>query len=438
MGATFFLALTLLHPAAALRSRYCSTLVCPSVLWAHRSSGPLAVSRGYLRLRGGAKTPAELSQEKQRPSTAKARFWLLLSAAIYGTYPVLLRGLQAVGGEPLPPVFVSCVRYQFLTLFAILLRAYRFVQSCSSPPPMQQAATASVTSSRTDRARMQLWLAASELGAYTVLSSLLSIFGVSHTPAAISEILAATSNLFVPLITLVLLGSRGFGIRTWSGCGLAFLAAVLASIADLPAKVATGSGASGASALVPQGALVLSAIVYSLFRVRSQVHLRSYRAEELNTARMVMMGSLSLLILGVEVAMGGPSSAVLGRLSRVLPAQWALMALSVFLSAFVASSLQYDAPDVTPPTAPTFKLTLARTFSLTLALTFAPRYAALNVLPAANAQPFFALQPLFAALFSWLLLAEGITTGSMVGGGLMMLATVLACTDKTAAKSATK
>ena len=86
---------------------------------------------------------------------------------------------------------------------------------------------------------------------------------------------------------------------------------------------------------------------------------------------MVMMGSLSLLILGVEVAMGGPSSAVLGRLSRVLPAQWALMALSVFLSAFVASSLQYDAPDVTPPTAPTFKLTLALTFSLTLALTFA-------------------------------------------------------------------
>ena len=49
---------------------------------------------------------------------------LVASAAIYGTHYVLLRALKSVGGEPLPTVFVTFVRYQFLMLFAALLRGY--------------------------------------------------------------------------------------------------------------------------------------------------------------------------------------------------------------------------------------------------------------------------------------------------------------------------
>ena len=78
--------------------------------------------------------------------------------------------------------------------------------------------------------------------------------------------------------------------------------------------------------------------------------------------------------------------------------QWIILASGVFLSAFVASNLQF---------------------------------AALRVISAANSQPFSALQPLFAAGWSMLLLSEPITKGAMVGGVMMIGATLLACTDKT-------
>ena len=53
------------------------------------------------------------------------------------------------------------------------------------------------------------------------------------------------------------------------------------------------------------------------------------------------------------------------------------------------------------------------------------------LVPAANAQPFMALQPLFAAGWSKLCLSEPISNGALVGGTLMIGATLLACTDKT-------
>ena len=77
--------------------------------------------------------------------------------------------------------------------------------------------------------------------------------------------------------------------------------------------------------------------------------------------------------------------------------QWVLMALSVFLSAFVASSLQFSA---------------------------------MRVIPAANAQPFSALQPVFCAVWSVLILHEALTRGAVIGGALMIGATLLACADK--------
>ena len=55
--------------------------------------------------------------------------------------------------------------------------------------------------------------------------------------------------------------------------------------------------------------------------------------------------------------------------------------------------------------------------------------AALNVVPAPTAQVFAALQPLFAALFSRALLGEPITRGALIGGALMIAATMFACTD---------
>jgi drug/metabolite transporter (DMT)-like permease len=57
-------------------------------------------------------------------------------------------------------------------------------------------------------------------------------------------------------------------------------------------------------------------------------------------------------------------------------------------------------------------------------------FNAYTVISAANAQPFTALQMPFAALWSLLLIKEPISISAIAGGSLMLVATLLACTDK--------
>jgi len=344
--------------------------------------------------------------------TIGPRGLLLLAGAIYGTYPVLLRANAVIGKQPLPATFITFVRYQFLTLFAALLRAFRTFQSRRGQPPPPTAGNTregdSEVANPAKRAQIMLrsffddgsdsramWTAAAELGLYTVISSLLAVAGLSRVSALTSEILISTMHLFVPLQAYFLLGRSGFGARTWAGCGMAFGAALLTSIAD---GMAGGGSSDGTKAveLVGSSVLVGSAFAFSLSRVRAQVHVRKYDPERLNSARMVCMGVLSALALLAEVIAGGPSRSTLTQLHTVLPTQWLLMGLSVFLSAFLASHLQF---------------------------------VAMQAVSAANAQPFAALQPLWTALWSALVLAEPISGGSLLGGVLMVGAALLAATD---------
>ena len=335
---------------------------------------------------------------------------LVASAAIYGTHYVLLRALKSVGGEPLPTVFVTFVRYQFLMLFAALLRGFRAFQSSIASVPIAStpAAKASATSKASAASKaaqlpasgLKFWLHATELALYTLVSALLGIYGSQLVPAITSEILGSTMHLFVPVLTLVLLRRADFGARTWAGCALAFGAALVTAYAgaDGNGGGAAGGGANGAR-MLGQLALIGYAFFFSLQRVRTQVHLRSYASEALNTARMLSMGALSFIPLLLDTALGGASRRTLTRLGYVLPAQWGLMALSVFLSAFVTSSLMFNA---------------------------------YTVISAANAQPFTALQMPFAALWSLLLIKEPISFSAIAGGTLMLIATLLAYTDKKA------
>ena len=177
---------------------------------------------------------------------------LVASAAIYGTHYVLLRALKSVGGEPLPTVFVTFVRYQFLMLFAALLRGFRAFQSSIASVPIAStpAAKASATSKASAASKaaqlpasgLKFWLHATELALYTLVSALLGIYGSQLVPAITSEILGSTMHLFVPVLTLVLLRRADFGARTWAGCALAFSAALVTAYAG---AVGNGGGAAG-------------------------------------------------------------------------------------------------------------------------------------------------------------------------------------------------
>ena len=169
----------------------------------------------------------------ERSPVVRARVLLLLSGALYGTYTVILRAIHKVGGEPLPAVFVTFARYQFLALFAFMLRGVRARQASTATDP----ATTPTDSS--------LWFAAAELAFYTVVASLTSVFGVQRVPAVMSEILSSTVHVFVPLQTLALVGSTSFGTPTWLGCLIAFSAAVISCIADSHGSARRVAGAGG-------------------------------------------------------------------------------------------------------------------------------------------------------------------------------------------------
>lgn len=281
-----------------------------------------------------------------------------------------------------------CV-HRFLCLFAFLQKKYLASRHSSLASATTGKRAPNVPSaSRT--------LAAIELAAITVCSTLLSIWGVSRVPSVTSEILSSTVHIFVPILTLMAsasLASKDFGLLTWVGCLVSFIAALGVAIAS-----ATTTGPVPPAPIIAQLAVVGSALVLALQRVRAQTHLRTHSASMLNTERMLWMGYLSLGLVVLDALRGGPSAATLLQITKIAPKQWALMALSVFLSAFVASALQYEAQ---------------------------------AVIPAANAQPFLALQPIFSAVWARLLLGETITAPAMIGGCMQIGGAVIASKDDT-------
>jgi len=331
-----------------------------------------------IRLRGGAAPDAASAA-----AVARAKGLLLVANAGFGSYSVILRALSMVpGAEPLGTVFITFVRYSFLFLFASVTRHLRAVQARRRPPKVPAGPEAPGAN-----------LAAFELAVYSVASALLSIWGTVRVTAAMSEIFASTDHVFVPLVS-VLLGAGGFGRRTWGACVMAFGAAVLTAVID-----AVRGGAGGDSSFAGAAALVASAWVDSIYRVRTTAYLRTHAAGRLNLARMLWMGGLSALALLADVAAGGPSAATLRRVGNVKPAQWALMASGVFISGFFSASLQFEA---------------------------------MRTISAAKSQPFAALQPLFAGIFGFFALRESVSLGTMLGGLLMVGAALVACGDEEA------
>ena len=108
------------------------------------------------------------------------------------------------------------------------------------------------------------------------------------------------------------------------------------------------------------------------------------------------MGALSTAMLLMDVALGGPSRGTLANIRHIPAAQWALMAGGVCVSGFISASLQFEA---------------------------------MCSLSAAKAQPFAALQPLFAGVFGYMALREPVSTGTSIGGLLMIGAALLGCSD---------
>ena len=127
-------------------------------------------------------------------------------------------------------------------------------------------------------------------------------------------------------MSVLLIGGQSVGVKTWGACALAFLAGLVVVLVDGAGDaISSGAGGGGVpkvTSLLAQGSLVMSALLYSVFRVRAEVHLRTHSAERLNLFRMVWLGLISSAALAIEVAMGGPGRSTMRRMHLIKLSQW--------------------------------------------------------------------------------------------------------------------
>ena len=231
----------------------------------------------------------------------QAQLQLLLAGATWGTFPVMVHLIDRAGTQPLPAVLNIALRYQILAGIALIAQTWQ--RQAARPAAKTQAPSGLIAASL-------------ELAAYAVMSTFLAIWGVKQLSAATSELLAGTTQVFVPPL-MVLLGCSSPGPRAWAGSVLAFAA-----------TAAVGSSAHAATESRPlagQAAMVASSLGYALGRVRAQSLVKRHAPERLQNTRAFCMGLLAMLPLCVSAFASSATRASLSRVGEISPTQWGLL-----------------------------------------------------------------------------------------------------------------
>lgn len=324
----------------------------------------------------------------------RARALLLAAAALFGTYSVIMRLLLGAPGEQLPVIAVTCIRFWIIAGCSGAMAAGKTAGGRAADVAAGADGTAGSAGARPG------WLAflsaSAELAMYDLVGNLLSTEGLSRTDAIEAEILLSTMNLFVPVFCLCV-GAIAGG-RTWAGCLLAFVGVAVTAVLDN----ASGRRRLSAQTAAGPAALLLSAASYALGRVRLMPHLHAkHDSEALVFGRVAGMVVGSTALLAIDAACGGPSSGL--DLRHLSMQQWGLLFLSCVLSGFFGCIAQFRGQ---------------------------------RTLAAPTAQPILALQPVFAACWAALFLAEPLRPELGIGGGLILSGALLATSDPLAVTTA--
>ena len=332
----------------------------------------------FFTLRGGA-TPVN--------DVIRAKVLLLAANACDGTYTVTMRGIgSAANAEPLGFVFITFVRYGILCLFACITRFVHQLQGKQNGKHDTTNGLAQDTQGA--------WQAASELALYNICCGYTCSWGTLRVAAAMSEVFQSTEHIFVILISCVL-GTGTAGHRTKLATALVLCGTCLTAFIDGKHNGVSGI-TLGADGIWSSAAIVVSALFSSTYRVRKTVHLKRYSVQTLQVRRMTMIGIFAFVGLLVDIAFKGESAKTVQRISHIKPGQWGCMAGGVFITSVISSTMQYEA---------------------------------LRTLSAVEAQPYSAVQPVFAAIFAWIALGETVSLGTYLGGLLIVIAMAMVSFD---------
>lgn len=326
---------------------------------------------------------AEAANDGLLPA-AQARAFLLCTSALWGTYPICVKLLGQLPGAPEDPVLITALRFGIMAL--------------ASGPVVASASGALAELGGGDR-MVAFVSAASELGLWGTMGTVLNTWGLERIGAVRGALLLSSINILTPVL------SRFFGqtaeerdvpLRAWLACGVALMGTVIATLGD----VLMGGPPSAVSAPLGLGlgecAVLGAASCYAAVKVRLGSLVQGFPAEALASGRLITQAVLAILILAVDesgsAGIDGAASDLQNTVAGIPVAAWAVLTVSALASGVGASVLQAKGQ---------------------------------KVIKAAEAQPIYAMVPLFAAAYAFFVIGEPIEQKEVLGGALVVLAAVV-------------
>jgi len=336
--------------------------------------------RARRRRLAGQRT-AQLGRRAQSTADAKeadaaellqARLALVGTTACWATYPVIVKLLADLCGGPLDSSLITVIRFAMMAVLSLPLL----------PPEALRWETYASDGAAEEAQDGSEGLAQAALG---TAGTLLNTWGIEHTATIRAALLLSTVNILTPLLS-VLIGSpgdRSVSVRTWLGCILSFVATAYATVGQ-PSGELVGLAAGDI-------AVLCAAVCYAAVKVRLAARARAFPATILAAGRLIASAFISAVVFAVSVGVGSEDGWQ-DTVTQLVPDAWALLFFSALTSGLVATVLQARGQRLVPP---------------------------------AQAQTIYALVPLFAAGFDFLVLHEAIEDREIIAGVVIVLAASL-------------
>jgi drug/metabolite transporter (DMT)-like permease len=306
----------------------------------------------------------------------KSRGLLLLVAVLYGTLNVALRGVFQQPGPPNASTLSAVRGWLASVAFIPLLLLQK-----------KDGSTLAGSADKNEQSASSIFWPALELAIYNFGAQGLLNVGLLSVESARASFLTQLSVLITPIISYIL-DKQVVSKETWLGCGVAVVGVFLLSGVGLSSN---GSGIATGDLFVVGGALSWSLYLFRLSKL-SNLGLDEFNLQAWKTFLLAILYSIWMVVSFVSSGATNFVQTCFPGWANLL--SWLALAYSAIGPGTVADILQQKAQK--------------------------------NV-SASEANIWLSLEPVFAALFGFLLLGEGFSSMSeLVGGALIVAAAFIA------------
>jgi drug/metabolite transporter (DMT)-like permease len=356
---------------------------------------------------------------------------LLTVPVVWGTYVPVVRFLYEID-PPIPGFVFSVCYFALASLTTLSMLAFGNTNELFRSQPTNSEPIGSLGREEDYPETSAVFdmpiLGGLELGGYLFLGNCLQVVGLKTVSADTAGFLVQLTTILVPLFSAIAAGNLfSVSARTWIACLIALGGITIMGI-DFPEGVdsLTSLLASFSTpTVVPSLArgeylIVAAAVSYTMHVVRLGQYARHTTPLKLAAAKATVETVLSgLLVLVLVLVVGDGSSTATGVLGY---AQGAGREITEFFA-----NVQERMAEGTLATTSIQKAVGATMWAgwvSTAYVVYAQSFGQQRV-GASNANLIYSLQPIFTALFAYVLLGESMDPMDFVGGGLILLAVLL-------------